>query len=323
MSVISTEFSQQFPILSEKLSYLFSNEFMDEKTTKRQMKKALSDDEDDKEEAIRCILDTYTLKWVKPKKSVLTAEQIEEAKQKRLMDYIESLPILEKGETKKFSDSLSEFNIPKELHTSVSVKAKKIGIEIILKELEKLSSNVKTKTSILRKDGTMGAAVSLYFNCAKYKYHPDGTPYEISVIDIKGNKINGVILDIKDEENKGEKYTFEGYDDTDEYCSLEKVGGKKTDEEGRSQYRKKPMTFKKPDWSGEEYCKSVVENKKFNQHLHIENGGDWDRVKLKNPPIFCCNRKLVGDATACPTHAKKAMVDWTSCGEGWTSKKVE
>lgn len=283
------------------------------------MEKKLSDeDEDEVSDAVDFINTCYEKNFKKPKKADITPEQLEEMRKEKRTTYLKSLPEARVKTYKEACDKdLEKYGL---VYKDLIGKATRIGMDIILSELHKLSTDAP-KTCVERKDGTKGADHIYYLNAYPYKKDEDGKDMTITMNSGKKD-FPAVILD-KPEAKAKNLWTFSQVSDPEEFMSLESVC-KDTNDDGLKQIYAKPMTFtNNPEWNGTG-CKCETTNKKFNLFLHKYEDGVWKKHIPENPPAFCCNGKVDSNGR-CKRHNKsnlKNVVEWTSLGAGWASVKV-
>lgn len=260
----------------------------------------------------------------KSKKIALTPEQIEEQKAKRRAEYLDSLPSL----TKAMSESLP-YGL--EWNTRLSKKAQKLGLDIIISELKKLSE--RKEVASIAKGG------HIYQSRPESEYLlTDGKPTLMEVANKRGKVETSVVIDRKvpnPMDSKG--FVYKCVADPAEFCAVEPVSaGKHANADGYKQIFQKPMDFPtNPEWMGEGYCKCVSENKKMNQYIRQRGkDGVWRAIKdaksvnpdAKDWAIHCCNGTLTAGAKACKRHLdksgelKKGASVWTGLGAGWAKQ---
>ena len=306
-------------LITYKLNWIHENGFIDEKKYARFQKRLSDEDEDEVSDARDSINAQYDNKYKPPKKSIITPEQLEEIRKEKRETYLKDLP---NSNIKSYKEEVDvEVEKYGKTFKDLSSKATRVGMDIIIKELHKLSTDTP-KTNVKRSNGTMGANHIYYLNAYDYKYLPDGSADTIVVNDGKGN-YDAVILDKPESKSNKKVWTFPQVSDADEFLCIEPVCGE-TNEDGLKQKYSKLMTFTSPpEWNGTG-CKCETTNKKFNQYLHKKIDGVWVKHIPEDPPRFCCNGKVSSDGK-CNRHLKpnlKNVKEWTTLGEGWASVKV-
>ncbi len=310
--------NEQMKVVEEQIAYLISCGALTERAAKK-MKPNAEDFTEDPEgftEDCNDLAKLYAKNFKAPKVAKMTEEELEAAREKKRNEYLASLPLIKPADTKDLPYGVK--------WSDISKQASKLGRDLILAELEKLSTT-KATSCVVRKDGSKGANHVYYKNAYDYKKDEEGKP---ELRDINNGKdtsrIKAVVLDRPKAKNSSTHYTIEELADFDKFRCLESVC-KDTNEDKLRQLYENPVVFDtNPEWNGTG-CKTAIKNKKLNLQLHkySEKSKCWIKHSLKNAPTFCCNGK-VDSGGVCKKHlpSKGNYPVWTELGEGWTIKAL-
>ena len=304
---------EQMKVVEEQLAYLISCGALTERAAKK-MRPDPEDAEGFKEDCDD-LAKLYAKNFKAPKVAKMTEEELEASRKAKRDEYLASLPLIKPADTKELPYGVK--------WSDISKQASKLGRDLILAELEKLSTT-KATSCVVRKDGTKGANHVYYKNAYDYKKDAEGNP---ELRDINNGKnttrIHAVVLDRPKAKNTSTHYTLEELADTSKYMCLESVC-KDTNPDGLRQLYENPVIFDtNPEWNGSG-CKCAIKNKKLNLQLHKYNEKSkcWIKHDLgKKTPTFCCNGKVASDGK-CKRHSKGETTEWTALGAGWTVKEL-
>lgn len=307
-------------LITYKLNWIHENGFIDEKKYARFQKRLSDEDEDEVSDARDSINAQYDNKYKPPKKSIITPEQLEEIRKEKRETYLKDLP---NSNIKSYKEEVDvEVEKYGKTFKDLSSKATRVGMDIIIKELHKLSTDTP-KSSIKRANGTTGANHLYYDGSFDPKRNEDGS--KMTIVMNNGKKdYPAVILD-RSEANPKNLWTYPEFSDKEEFRCLESVCGK-LDDDGNKQIFHKDITFDTlPEWNGTG-CKVEIDCKKITKFLHKydKETNRWVRYPLENPPTPCCNNKIDSDGK-CKRHNKpnlKSVKEWTSLGGEWASVKL-